>query len=201
MTGGGGRPARLLACIALAAAALGAPAVAEADDDLAAQLSTRLVTGAGLCIPVGVGRAPGFLYELGLRADLLLGRGRPERVRAGPLVDLRTDGFRSIEPGGGLSLWVPTGRGLGLSLLAGGGYAFRRQGRDGPFALGSVTVAYRPYNYFGAYGWMAGVYAALRVQVDDPRGWEATLGVSLDLALLAVPFLILAQRIRGPGPV
>lgn len=180
-----------------------APAVAAADWD--AQVSTRLQLGGGAQIPER-GPDPWPMFELGLRGDVLLGEARPGRVRLGPALDVRTEDFQTLELGAGAALLLPTAQGFGVTLTGGAGWGARPAvegvGRDGAFAFGQIAFGWRPYNYFGAYAWTAGVYAATRVQLEsDPRAWEITVGVEVDLELLfVIPVMFIVEATRGGDP-
>ncbi len=184
---------------AVALLALLAPATAHADWD--AQVSSRLSIGGGAYVLEQDTLSPWPLFELGLRADLLLGEARDEVVRFGPALDLRTEGFRTLEVGGGLAILWPTGAGFGITTTLGGGWGARPEGRDGAFAFGQLAFGWRPYNYFSAYAWTAGVYAAGRVQLEGERAWEITIGLELDLELLfVIPFMFFVELARARDP-
>ncbi|MBX3273710.1 MAG: hypothetical protein KF729_25825 [Sandaracinaceae bacterium] len=180
------------------ALALFAPATARADWD--AQLSSRVSVGGGAYV-LEADPAPWPLFELGLRADLLLGESRDEVVRFGPALDVRTEGFRTLEVAGALAILWPTGAGFGITTTFGAGWGARPEDRDGAFALGQLAFGWRPYNYFSAYAWTAGVYAAGRVQLENGRAWELTIGLELDVELLfVIPFMFFVELARARDP-
>lgn len=185
--------------LALALAILGAPTAASADWD--AQIASRLLLGGGVWVGEQ-GEDPWPLFELGLRGDVLFGEARPGTVRFGPALDLRTEGFRTFEAAGGLAVFLPTGRGFGLTVTGGAGWGARPEGRDGAFALGQLAVGWRPYNYFSAYGYALNVYAGTRVQLETvPRAWEVSVGVEVDLELLvAIPVMFFVELARAEDP-
>lgn len=177
---------------------VGLPSRARADWDL--QLSSRLQVGGGVWI-AEQDPAPWPLFEMGLRVDALFGEAHPEQVRFGPAADLRTEGFRTLEVGGGLAILWPTGSGFGVTTTFGAGWGARPEDRDGAFAFGQLAFGWRPYNYFSAYGWTAGVYAAGRAQMENGRAWEITIGIELDLELLvAIPFMFFVELARPQDP-
>ena len=188
-----------LAALVALAFALGASAAHAQDWD--AQLSTRLMLGAGAQIPEQ-GAEPWPMMELGLRADLLFGEARPGTVRLGPAVDFRTEDFATFEAAGALALFLPTGIGFGFTATGGAGWGARPGGRDGAFGLAQIALGYRPYNYFSAYGYALGIYAGARVQVEpDPRAWEITVGVEVDLEFIfAIPFMFFVELARARDP-
>ncbi|HJL18624.1 MAG TPA: hypothetical protein RMH99_23385 [Sandaracinaceae bacterium LLY-WYZ-13_1] len=191
------RAAALAALVGLATWVAPAPAVADWD----AQLSTRLRLGGGAWI-AEEGQDPWPLFELGLRGDLLLGEARPGTVRFGPAVDLRSEDFRTFELAGAAAVFVPTGRGFGLTVTGGAGWGARPEDRDGALAFGELAFGWRPYNYFSPYGYALNVYAGTRVQLEGaPRAWEVTVGVEVDLEfLVAIPFMFFVELARGEDP-
>ena len=134
---------------------------------------------------------------------MLLGPARPSTVRFGPALDLRTEGFRTLEAAGGLALLLPTGLGFGATITAADGWGTRPEDRDGAFLLGQLALGYRPYNYFSDYGYALNVYAGARWQVErDPAAWEITVGFEVDLEFVfAIPFMFFVElaRARDPG--
>jgi hypothetical protein len=181
----------------LALLAVAAPAHA---DDWDARISSRLTLGGGVYVPEPLGD-PWPLFEMGLRADLLVGEARPARVRFGPALDLRTEGFRTFELAGGLAVLFPLDRGFALTATAGAGWGARPEGRDGALALGALAFGWRPYNYFSAYAWAVNLYAAGRMQLMEPRVWEVTIGVEIDFEILfVIPFMYVYELARGGDP-
>ncbi|MCA9604560.1 MAG: hypothetical protein KC619_03125 [Myxococcales bacterium] len=174
------------------------PASAHADWD--AQVSSRLSLGGGVYV-LEQDPAPWPLFELGLRADLLLGENHDEVVRFGPALDLRTEDFRTLEVAGGLAILWPTGSGFGITTTFGAGWGARPEDRDGAFALAEIAFGWRPYDYFSAYAWTAGVYAAGRAQLENGRAWEITIGVQVDLEILfVIPFMFFVELARAHDP-
>ncbi|MCB9595694.1 MAG: hypothetical protein H6719_23430 [Sandaracinaceae bacterium] len=183
---------------ALALLSLLLPTAARADWDV--QLSTRLEVGGGVYV-AEQDPSPWPLFETGLHADLLFGEATDEVVRFGPALDVRTEDFRTLEVGGGLAVLWPTGSGFGFTTMLGAGWGARPEDRDGAFGLGRIAFGWRPYDYFSAYAWTAGVYAAGRVQLEGDRAWEITVGVEVDLELLvAIPFMFFVELARGHDP-
>ncbi len=165
-----------------------------------AQVSSRLQFGGGAYI-AEQSPSPWPLFEVGLRADLLLGEARPERVRFGPAFDLRTEDFRTLEVGGGLAILWPTGQGFGFTTTFGAGWGARPNDRDGAFALGQIAFGWRPYNYFSPYAWTAGLYASGRVQLENGRAWEITVGIEFDLEfIVAIPAMFIAELAGAEDP-
>lgn len=179
--------------------ALAAPSLAHADD-WDAQVSARLTFGGGAYVPEALGD-PWPLFEMGLRSDLLFGEARPARVRLGPALDLRTEGFRTFELAGGLALLLPVESGFAFTVTGGAGWGARPEGRDGALALGQLAFGWRPYNYFSAYAWAVNLYAGARVQLLEPRVWEITIGLEFDLEFLfVIPFMFFWELAEARDP-
>lgn len=179
-------------------AALLVTATAQADWD--AQLSTRLLLGGGAWVAEPQPE-PWPLFELGFRADVLFAEAHPGLVRFGPVIDLRTEGFRTFEAGGGLAVFFPTGLGFGITTTFAAGWGARPEDRDGAFGLAQIAIGYRPYNYFSAYAYAVNVYAGTRVQLESGRAWEVTVGIEIDLGLVAaVPFMFVYELARAHDP-
>ncbi len=180
---------RRLAPVALVLAAWSSPAAARP------QLSGGLTTGAALTdLRESVG--PRLAYHLGLRADLLFGRGRSSDMAIGPYVDLATAAFDSIEPGGGVAWLVPAGS--TAFVLSAGGFARGERDRGwSPGAAGTLFWGSRSYNFHGTYGLTVGLFAQGRYGLDPaiPQA-DAIVGVRVDLAYLALPVILAVEAIR-----
>ncbi len=165
-----------------------------------AKISSRLTLGGGAYVAEQT-PSPWPLFELGLRSDVLFGEARPARVRFGPALDFRSEDFRTFEVAGGLAVLLPVDRGFAFTLTGGGGWGARPQGRDGPLALGVIAFGWRPYDYFSAYAWGIDGYVSTRVQLNEPRVWEITVGVEVDCGILfAIPFMFLYELAHGHDP-
>jgi hypothetical protein len=187
------------AVLLAAAAVLALPCAASADD-WDARVSARLALGGGAYI-AEQGPDPWPLFELGLRSDLLFGEARPAQVRFGPAIDLRTEDFRTFELAGGLAVLLPIDSGFALTVTAGAGWGARPEGRDGALALGQLAVGWRPYNYFSAYSWAINFYAGTRVQLMEPRVWEVTAGIEIDLEILfVIPVMFIVELAQAGDP-
>ncbi len=183
----------------LVAAILALPGAASADD-WDARVSARLALGGGAYI-AEQSPDPWPLFEVALRSDLLFGEARPAQVRFGPAIDLRTEGFRTLELAGGLALLLPIDSGFALTVTAGAGWGARPEGRDGALALGQLAVGWRPYNYFSAYSWAINFYAGARAQLMEPRVWEVTAGIEIDLEILfVIPVMFVVELARAGDP-
>lgn len=159
--------------------------VARADEPWTPQWSARLVVGGGARFPEGQGTQG--LFETGVRSELLFGKPGDEHARIGPALDIRTANFDTIETTGGLGVLLPTWRGYPIVLTATAGWAERR-GRDNAVFAGTFAWGYRSYDFHDFYGLGLQAYVSSRVDLTEPRGWEITGGVEIDLeALVVIP--------------
>lgn len=178
-------------CAVTVAVALSAPAECAARP----QLSGGVTTGAALT-DLRVGAGPRLAYHLGLRADLLFGRGRSADMALGPYVDVATAAFDTLETGGGLAWLFPAGS-TAFVLSAGG---FARGARDLGWSPGLASNLFwgsRSYNFHGLYGLTVGLFAEGRYGLDPaiPQA-DAIVGARVDLAYLALPFLFAIEAVR-----
>lgn len=174
--------AAVAATFAATAIAGGWPGRAHADE-WTPQWSARLALGGGARFPEGQGTDG--LFEMALRSELLFGAAGEGHARIGPALDLRTADFDTIEAVGGAGLLLPTWPGYPIVLTAMAGWAERR-GPDRPIFAGTFAWGYRGYDYHDSYGLGLQAYASGRVDLDEPRAWEITFGVEIDLELLVV---------------
>ena len=97
------------------------PSAASAQGGWDARVSGRLTLGGGAWIAED-GQDPWPLFEMGMRADVLIGEARPANVRFGPAIDLRTEDFRTFELAGALAVLFPIDAGFGVTLTGGAGW-------------------------------------------------------------------------------
>lgn len=185
---------RIALGLALGSLAL-APLTARADG----QVSARY--GWGFGSPVGRAERT-FLWENTLRMELLFGAPGDEHARVGPALDLRTAEFDSAEASLGLGVLLPVARGYPLTLTAALGWAVRRDPEpDGAIFVGTVGWGYRSYNFHAPYQMGFDLFVSGRMHLDDPRRWEITAGVEIDLeVLVAVPAMFLINLFRRSDP-
>lgn len=156
------------------------------------QVSAGLTTGAALA-DLRAPSAPSVAYHLGARFDVLLFRERAGKMALGPYVDVATAAFDTFESGGGVEWLVPAGD-TAFIFSAG---AFARTSRFGwePGAAGTVFWGSRSFNYHSSYSLGLGLFAQGRYGFGDGRQADAILGVQIDLAYLALPFLFAYQAV------
>lgn len=175
--------------------AVAALVVATAATEAAAhpQIGARVTTGAALT-DVRESHGPRLAYHLGGRFDLLLLRERPDQMAVGPYLDLATAAFDTFETGGGVSWLVPAGG--PVFVLSGG--AFGRSSALGwqPGAVATLFWGSRSYNYHSVYGLGVGLFAQGRYGLGDSRQADVIAGVEVDLAYLALPFILAVEAVR-----
>jgi hypothetical protein len=152
----------------------------------------------GMTIGGGVGdmrATPYGAFHLGLRGDVLFFRERNADMALGPYAELGTVAFSSFETGGGLSWLVPASTTLPFVLSA-GGYA-RHTGPLSwePGLATSLFFGSRSYNFHSAYALMLGGFLQMRYGLGDGRQADLILGLHVDLALLAWPWVYAYQSI------
>jgi hypothetical protein len=164
------------------------------------QLSTSLTLGGGIA---NFSR-PGAIrpaFHLGGWADVLFGRSSDHDVGFGPHVHVATRTFQTFELGAGPTLLIPVGgpvfqiSGSGLVRIGPGGVT--------PGAGATVFFGSRSYNFHGNYGYTLGGFLQGRFGFSAPRAdvapqADVILGVQADLAIVALPAILLIEAIRGP---
>jgi hypothetical protein len=145
-------------------------------------------------------------FHLGLRSDVMFGRSGPEDFGAGPYVELGTFAFDQLDFGGGAQLLLPVADALPLIVSAG---AFGRYGDDDyglePGVSGGLFFGSRSYNFHASYVMQLGLFAGYRYSFGESHESALVVAAHIDLALIGVPFILLANFIRGPtgeaGPI
>ena len=141
------------------------------------------------------------VFDLHVSVDALFGGARPNVVRLGPMLDLRTSNFVSAEAAAAVSLSLPLFQGFPITASAGVGVASRPSDRDATFGLCRLAFGYHPYNYLSRYAYALGFYADLRHDVGSHREWSIAGGIEIDLEfLVAVPVMFVAQWITRSDP-
>lgn len=158
----------------------------------------RSTMGAGIRTREGV--YVRSFFDGGLRADFLLGEPAAKTLKfiAGPGFDLRTFGFRTVEPAGYLRV-AASYKEFAVSVSGGGGYAFR-QGPGGPFVLTMVNAGLRGTGYRerhtryeknAIYAFDMNLFAALRLATDKSGIREFTIGLE------SAPTMLLAALVTA----
>jgi hypothetical protein len=180
----------------LAASAVAGARAAEA----APQLSSTLVVGVA-----GNGDRSDLWSSTdlaaGLRGELLFGRGRDADFGIGPYVEtLTTTGFSDLQLGAGATLLVPIHPYLPMTLSL-GGYAGHRDGAGWrPGLAGELFWGTHGYNYESFYALSAGIFTAVRYGVGDARDVSLLVGARVDLEIVALPFILAYNAVRGGNP-
>ena len=140
--------------------------------------------------------APRGAFHLGARASVLFLRDRGRDMALGPYLDVATAGFGSADLGGGVEWLLPVRDDLPIVVSAG---TFAREGGGrswAPGAEGTVFFGSRSYNFHSWYGLAAGVFAQSRWIPSSPASVDVVLGVQIDAAIIALPFMFLYEAVR-----
>jgi hypothetical protein len=171
----------------------------------AADLSTHLTLGGGARFEDGHGRPS---LDLAVRADLLLPRTERAPWGIGPTVELCTTGFDALDLAGGLSLFVETGDGVGLSVSAGAGQSLFGPGRGlhaftqlgwgwrEPMSTDAPTFS-RPVRR-SLYSSSAGLYVRYARSLNLEDRSVLTAGIEFDPETVVELVDILSWFIHGP---
>lgn len=137
------------------------------------------------------------VFHLGFRGDLLLGRAKNTDFGIGPYAEMGTFGFNDFQIGGGVSALFPIIDPLPLVLSFGGyGRASNDWGVE-PGLTGQLFWGSRSFNYHASYVMTAGLLTELRYGLGSSKETAILLGAQLDLAAMSLPFIFLAEAIRG----
>ena len=189
---------RRAALWAVAGCAFGA-ACAEFRAYASPQLSSTLIVGvAGNGDRSELWSSTGF--AAGVRGELLLGRSRDADFGIGPYVEtLTTTSFSDIQLGGGAVFLVPVHPYLPLTLSTG---AFAGHDARGwyPGLAGELFWGSHGYNYGSLYALTAGVFVGARYGLGASNDVSLLIGARIDLELVALPFVLLWNAIRGGDP-
>jgi hypothetical protein len=166
----------------------------------APQLTSDLELGfAGNGSRAHVWDSTGFLA--GLRSNLLFGRNRDVDFGLGPYVEmLTTQGFSDAQVGAGATVLFPVHAYLPLTFSA--GLYGRHTGAFGwePGVAGELFWGSHGYNYDSFYALSAGIFVGGRYGLGDSHEVSLVAGGRIDLELVALPFVVLWQAIRGGNP-
>jgi hypothetical protein len=133
--------------------------------------------------------------HLGGRADVLFLRQRERDMAVGPYVDVGTRGFHDVDVGGGGEWLIPLTEDVPIVASAG---MFARSGSGGAWSPGIETTLFcgsRSYNFHSWYGLAAGVFVQSRWVPTSPASLDIVAGVQLDLALIAMPFILAYEAV------
>jgi hypothetical protein len=137
-----------------------------------------------------------FGFWLGTRADLWLLRTRDADWGFGPTVEAWTSQFDDLHAGGGVSLLAPLWPAVPFVLSAGPSYDFTRRT---PEATLELFWGPSSYNFHGSYALTNGLFARVTQELGGSSATRITLGVRVDLALFALPFVLAYEALR-PTP-
>ena len=138
---------------------------------------------------------PHGAFHLGARGDVFLLRSSERSVGVGPFAEVLTEGFDTLETGGGLSLLLPVFSSLPV-IVSGGAFVRRAPGLDWEGGL-STTLFFGAmgYNFHSWYEMQNGLFVSGRYGLGDGRQADVIFGVRLDLMLLALPAIFIYEAI------
>lgn len=136
-------------------------------------------------------------FELGVMSDLIFGRGGERDVGVGPYVSFMTVGFDDVQFGGGASLVLPVADSIPFVVSVGpyGRYA-PLVGLE-PGISTSLFFGSRSYNFSSTYVMALGLLVDARVGLGSSHETAFIFGVRVDAAFAGLPFVYLADAIRG----
>lgn len=138
------------------------------------------------------------VFHLGGRGDVLFGRAANTDFGVGPYAEIMSHAFDDFQFGGGASLLLPVIDTFPIVLSAGG------YGRAADAVEPGLATAFfwgsRSYNYHSSYVMSGGLLAQFRYGLGDTRETSIVIGAQLDLLVLSLPFVFLANAIGGGSP-
>lgn len=138
------------------------------------------------------------LFHLGARGDVLFGRERNSDFGFGPYLEVGTNGFQSIQFGGGVSTLFPIIDYLPLVVSVGG---YGQKGSDGfglePGVSAGLFWGSRSFNFHSNYVMSAGLIGQFRYGLGASRETAILVGAQLDFVAMSLPFLFIVNAIRG----
>ena len=177
--------------LAVAFALAASPPAARAEPQTTAALTLGAV-GAGARHAVWEATK----VHVGLRGDVLLGRSGPRDFGLGPYLEAGTFGFSDLQVGAGASALMPVHDTLPLVVSA-GGYARAAGGTVEPGLSAALFWGTRSYNFDSSYGMAAGLLVAGRYGLGASGETAILVGAQLDLRAMSLPFVLLADLVRG----
>lgn len=136
-------------------------------------------------------------FYLGVHSDVLFLREEPWDFGLGPYLDVGVLAFDELQVHGGASALLPVDDKLPLVVSAGG---LMRVG-DGvvePGVTGAIFWGSRSYNYHSPYNMAVGLELGVRQSLGDSKETAVLVAARLDLALMAMPVILLINAARGP---
>lgn len=135
-------------------------------------------------------------FHLGAHGDVLFGRQRNTSFGAGPYAELLTN-WGDFQTGAGASLLLPVHSYLPIVISAGG---YARKAKDlswEPGATAEIFWGSRSYNYSSSYVMAGGLVLQARQGLGDSKERSIVIAAHLDGEVLALPFVLLYEAIKG----
>jgi hypothetical protein len=150
-------------------------------------------------------------FHMGVWADATFFRRRASDMGLGPYVQLTTTGFKCVDAGLGATWVIPT-RSAALAVSAGGhlrGASTPPQSGEFPAAWtwtpgvsAAIFLGSKSYNFHGPYAMTIGgvLQGKYGITSAAARGHaELTLALQVDFEVIALPFVLLGEALRGPS--
>lgn len=139
-------------------------------------------------------------FHVGLRGDVMFGRGGVDDVGVGPYAEVLTHAFDEIQFGGGASLLIPILDSTPLVLSVGPYARYSLFVELEPGIASSVFFGSRSYNFSSNYVMSLGFIAQARVGLGATHETSFVFGLQVDLGFAALPFMFLAEAMSGGSP-
>lgn len=177
--------ATLAACASLATTALADP-----------QWDVGLTSGVA-----GRGRPGSFwsdtAYYGSIRGDLIFGRSSEHDVGVGPALEIATTDFDDLRLLGGATAVLPLGDLFAVSATP-SAYVRAHDDTTSAGVSGRLFLGFKSYNYESAYAMGAGLLLGFDQDLGGSKEHAAVVAVQLDALIVALPFALVYQLIRGP---
>jgi len=177
--------ATLAACASLATTALADP-----------QWDVGLTSGVA-----GRGRPGSFwsdtAYYGSIRGDLIFGRSSEHDVGVGPALEIATTDFDDLRLLGGATAVLPLGDLFAVSATP-SAYVRAHDDTTSAGVSGRLFLGFKSYNYESAYAMGAGLLLGYDQDLGGSKEHAAIVAVQLDALIVALPFALVYQLIRGP---
>ena len=137
------------------------------------------------------------VFRFGLNSSITFGRDSNRDLGLGIYLEAMTSTFRDIMPGMGLQVLLPVHPVAPLVLFAGGHYDY--DGSHAAGVSGRLWWGVHNHNLTGWYNMTYGLWVETRANLWGNRDLVVAAGIDVDLFLIAAPWYILSQWLKGPA--
>jgi hypothetical protein len=149
----------------------------------------------------GLGRPGSFwsntAYYGSIRGNLIFGRSSEHDVGVGPALEVATTNFDDLRLLGGATAVLPLGDLFAVSATP-SVYVRAHDDTTSPGVSGRLFLGFKSYNYESAYAMGAGLLLGFDQDLGGSKEHAAVVAVQLDALIVALPFALVYQLIRGP---